>query len=180
MTALPEGLTPGTWTLDSTHSAASFSVRHAGISRVRGQFDQIEGSMAVGDSLEDTRFEATLQVDSINTGNAERDAHLKADDFFDTAQFPTITFRTTEVSKKKLVGELTVRGESKQVELDWEFEGVVTDPFGITRAGASGETTISRKEFGLTWNAALEAGGVLISDSVTVSIDAQFTAPTEA
>ena len=180
MAALPEGLTAATWTLDPSHTAASFSVRHAGISRVRGQFEQVEGSMTVGDSFDDTKFDATLQVASINTGNADRDGHLKSGDFFDAEQFPAITFHTTEVSKKKLVGELTIRGESKPVELEWDFEGVVTDPFGVKRAGVTAETEISRKEFGLTWNAALEAGGVLVGDGVKISIDAQFTAPTEA
>ncbi|MCT1558360.1 YceI family protein [Helcobacillus massiliensis] len=171
-------LTTGTWALDAAHSAASFTVRHAGISRVRGQFDSIDGSMVVGDGKDDVKYTATLQVDSINTGNADRDNHLKSGDFFDAEKNPTITFTSTEVKGDKLAGELTIMGITKPVELDYEFGGVVTDPFGTKRAGVAAETTISRKEFGLTWNAALEAGGVMVSDNVRITIEAEFVAPT--
>lgn len=180
MTALPEGLTQGTWTLDASHSTVGFTVRHAGISKTRGTFEGVTGTLEVGESLEDLRFSADIDVESIDTGNADRDAHLRSADFFDVAQFPTMTFRTTEVSGDTLKGDLTLHGVTKPVELELEFEGTATDPFGTYRAGFSGETQISRKEFGLTWNAALEAGGVLVSDTVKIEIEAEFVAPTAA
>lgn len=180
MTALPEGLTQGTWNLDPAHTTASFTIRHAGISRVRGVFDEVEGSLVVGESYEDLRFSADIQVASVDTGNDSRDDHLRSPEFFDAAQFPVMTFRTTEVSKKSLTGELTLHGETRPVELELEFEGTATDPFGVYRAGFSGTTKISRKDFGLTWNAALEAGGVMVSDDVKIAIEAEFVAPTAA
>ena len=173
-------LTPGTWTLDPAHTSVAFTVRHAGISKVRGQFTDVEGELVVAEGGEDLAFTATLKTESISTSNPDRDAHLKSADFFDVENNPTITFRSTELKGDTLHGELTINGITKPVELDFAYEGAATDPFGVYRAGFTGETTISRKEFGLTWNAALEAGGVLVADSVKISIEAEFTAPTAA
>ncbi|MBB5830583.1 YceI family protein [Brachybacterium aquaticum] len=173
-------LTPGTWTLDASHTSASFTVRHAGISKARGQFTDVDGELIVGEGGQDLAFNATLKTESVNTANADRDGHLKSADFFDVETFPTITFRSTEVKGDKLIGDLTIRDITKPVELDFTYEGAATDPFGTYRAGFTGETKISRKEFGLTWNAALEAGGVLVSDDVKISIEAEFVAPTAA
>lgn len=173
-------LTPGTWTLDPAHTTVGFTVRHAGISKVRGTFGDLEGTLVVGQGGDDLRFEATLQTASISTGNADRDGHLKSADFFDAETFPEIRFVSTEVSGDSLTGELTIRDITKPVTLDFSYEGAATDPFGTYRAGFTGETTISRKEFGLTWNAALEAGGVLVSDEVKIQIEAEFTAPAAA
>lgn len=180
MTALPTGLTTGTWNLDASHTAVAFTIRHAGISKTRGQFEDVTGSMVVGETLEDTTFSADIAIDSLNTGNDDRDGHLKADDFFAAEQHPSMTFRSTSFDGETLVGELTIKGTTNTVELDVEFEGAATDPFGTYRAGFSGTTKISRKEFGLTWNAALEAGGVLVGDDVKISIDAEFVAPAAA
>lgn len=173
-------LTPGTWTLDPAHTTVGFTVRHAGISKVRGTFGDLEGTLVVGQGGDDLRFEATLQTASVSTGNADRDGHLKSADFFDAETFPQIRFVSTEVSGDSLTGELTIRDVTKPVTLDFSYEGAATDPFGTYRAGFTGETTISRKEFGLTWNAALEAGGVLVSDEVKIQIEAEFTAPAAA
>ena len=173
-------LTPGTWTLDPAHTSAAFTVRHAGISKARGQFTDVEGELVVAEGGKDLAFTATLKTESVSTSNPDRDAHLKSADFFDVENNPTITFRSTELKGDTLHGELTINGITKPVELDFTYEGAATDPFGIYRAGFTGETTISRKEFGLTWNAALEAGGVLVADSVKISIEAEFTAPTAA
>ena len=173
-------LTPGTWTLDPAHTSAAFTVRHAGISKARGQFTDVEGELVVAEGGEDLAFTATLKTESVSTSNPDRDAHLKSADFFDVENNPTITFRSTELKGDTLHGELTINGTTKPVELDFTYEGAATDPFGIYRAGFTGETTISRKEFGLTWNAALEAGGVLVSDEVKILIEAEFTAPTAA
>lgn len=177
MTALPEGLTTGTWTLDGSHTAAAFTVRHAGISKTRGQFETVEGSMTVGSTLEDTSFSVTIAVASVDTGNADRDGHLKSADFFDVENYPSMTFTSTSFDGSTLNGELTIRDTTLPVSLEVEFEGAATDPFGIYRAGFSGTTKISRKSFGLTWNAALAAGGVLVGDEVKISIDAEFVAP---
>lgn len=173
-------LTPGTWTLDPAHTSAAFTVRHAGISKARGQFTDVEGELVVAEGGEDLAFSATLKTESVSTSNPDRDAHLKSADFFDVENNPTITFRSTELKGDTLHGELTINGITKPVELDFAYEGAATDPFGVYRAGFTGETTISREEFGLTWNAALEAGGVLVADSVKISIEAEFTAPTAA
>lgn len=173
-------LTPGTWTLDPAHTSVAFTVRHAGISKARGQFTDVEGELVVAEGAEDLAFTATLKTESVSTSNPDRDAHLKSADFFDVENNPTITFRSTELKGDTLHGELTINGITKPVELDFAYEGAATDPFGVYRAGFTGETTISRKEFGLTWNAALEAGGVLVADSVKISIEAEFTAPTAA
>lgn len=180
MTSLPHGLTQGTWQLDASHSTVGFSVRHAGISRTRGEFGEFTGSLEVGSSLEDLRFSADIEVASIDTGNEDRDNHLRSEEFFAAAEHPTMTFRTTSVEKSTLTGELTLHGVTRQVELDYTFEGTATDPFGTYRAGFSGTTELSRKQFGLTWNAALETGGLLVSDQVTVSIEAEFVAPASA
>lgn len=172
-------LTPGTWTLDASHTSASFTIRHAGISKVRGSFGEIEGSLVVG-ADQDLAFTAVLKTASISTGNADRDSHLLSADFFDAEKHPEITFVSTTLEGSTLTGDLTISGVTKPVTLDFTFEGAATDPFGVHRAGFTGETTISRKEFGLTWNAALEAGGVLVGDDVKISIEAEFTAPTAA
>jgi len=179
MTAF-DGLTPGTWTLDAAHTAAGFTVRHAGISKARGQFGEVEGTLVVGEDASELRFEAVLKVASISTGNPDRDNHLRSADFFDAETFPEIRFVSTEVRGDSLVGDLTIRDITKSVTLDFSYEGTATDPFGTYRAGFTGETKISRKEFGLTWNAALEAGGVLVSDEVRISIESEFVAPTAA
>ena len=173
-------LTPGTWTLDPAHTSAAFTVRHAGISKARGQFTDVEGELVVAEGGEDLAFTATLKTESVSTSNPDRDAHLKSADFFDVENNPTITFRSTELKGDKLHGDLTIRGTTRPVVLDFAYEGAATDPFGTYRAGFTGQTTISRKEFGLTWNAALETGGVLVSDEVKISIEAEFTAPTAA
>ena len=164
-------LTPGTWTLDPAHTSAAFTVRHAGISKARGQFPESEGTLTVAEGGKDLAFQVALKTASVNTSNPDRDNHLRSADFFDAGTFPEITFVSTKVEGEKLTGDLTIRGTTKPVVLDFTYEGAATDPFGIYRAGFTGETKISRKEFGLTWNAALEAGGVMVSDKVKVEIE---------
>ena len=173
-------LTPGTWTLDAAHTSAAFTVRHAGISKARGQFPDAEGTLTVAEGGKDLAFSVSLKTATINTSNEDRDNHLRSADFFDVENFPEITFVSTKVEGDTLVGDLTIRDVTKPVELEFSYEGAATDPFGVYRAGFTGETKISRKEFGLTWNAALEAGGVLVSDEVKILIEAEFTAPAAA
>ena len=174
-----DGLTPGVWTLDPAHTSASFTVRHAGISKARGQFGDVEGTLTVGEG-QDLSFKAVMKTATIGTGNTDRDNHLRSGDFFDVETYPEITFVSTKVEGDELHGELTIRDTTRPVVLEFTYEGAATDPFGVYRAGFTGETKISRKEFGLTWNAALEAGGVLVSDEVKILIEAEFTAPAAA
>ncbi|HEV7167063.1 MAG TPA: YceI family protein [Micrococcaceae bacterium] len=173
---LPNGVTQGIWTLDMAHSEIGFTVRHAGISKVRGRFNDASAEAHVADSLANSTLRAVVKTASFDSGDANRDAHVRGADFFDVEQYPEMTFKATKVDGDgddyTLTGDLTIRGITKPVELEVEFSGVVVDPFGATRAGFTAETEISRKEFGLTWNAALEAGGVLVSDKVKISLDA--------
>jgi len=174
-TALPAGLTTGTWAVDPTHSEASFTVRHAGISKVRGTVAVTEGTVVVGADLESTSVSAVLDPATVSTSDANRDRHLTGSDFFDVEAFDRWTFVSTAVRATGdghvVVGDLTIHGVTRQVELATEFQGTAVDPFGNTRAGFEATVTISRKDFGLTWNAALEAGGVLVSDKVVVTLD---------
>ena len=174
-TTLPSGLTTGTWVVETSHSAAQFTVRHAGIAKVRGSLDISEGLISVGDDLSSTSVTATLDAASVSTRDANRDGHLKSADFFDVENHPAWTFRSTAITPRGgdyvIAGDLTIHGVTRQVELATEFNGAATDPFGAARVGFSASTEISRKEFGLTWNAALETGGVLVSDTVKISLE---------
>jgi polyisoprenoid-binding protein YceI len=173
---LPSGITPGLWTLDMSHSEIGFTVRHAGISKVRGRFTDASAEAKIGQSLADASLHATVKTASFDSGDANRDGHVKGPDFFDVENFPEMTFRATSVEGDgedyTLTGDLTIRGVTKPIELEVEFTGVAVDPFGATRAGFSAEAEISRKEFGLTWNAVLETGGLLVSDKVMINVEA--------
>jgi polyisoprenoid-binding protein YceI len=169
--------TTGTWEIDPSHTRVGFSAKHAMIANVRGQFAAFSGALTL-DGVSPTSSSAELTIDaaSIATGNDDRDAHVRSADFLDVENYSTLTFTSTGVRYSGgedfvMVGDLTIRGTTVPVELAVELEGVATDPFGNERIGFSGETTISRKEFGLTWNAALEAGGVLVSDKVKITLD---------
>ena len=175
-TTLPQGLTVGTWAIDPSHTEASFTVRHAGISKVRGTVSVVSGELVLGETLAASTLTATLDPSTVSTGDANRDGHLKSGDFFDVEKFGQWTFVSTEIrqagaSTFVIAGDLTVHGVTQPVELATEFNGTATDPFGNLRAGAEATTTISRKDFGLTWNAALEAGGVLVADKVRIDLD---------
>ncbi len=170
-------LTPGSWTLDAAHSDIGLKVRHAGISTVRATFAEAEGTLSVGeDGALDV--EAVVNPASFDSKNPDRDAHVRSADFLDVETYPEATFRTgqfrAEGEEFEVTGELTLHGVTKSVTFDVEFGGQAVDPFGATRAGLSATTTVSRKDFGLTWNAALEAGGVLVSDKVTLTLDVAF------
>ena len=174
--ALPADVTTGTWTLDNSHSEIGFTVRHAGISKVRGQFKEAAATLELGQDVAESRINATIETASFDSGDANRDAHVRGPDFFDVEKYPDMTFRATGIrgdgDDYVLTGDLTIRDVTKPVELEVEYTGVAVDPFGATRAGFSAETDISRKEFGLTWNAALEAGGLLVSDKVKINVEA--------
>ncbi|WP_069386333.1 YceI family protein [Cellulosimicrobium cellulans] len=174
-TPLPAGLTTGTYALDASHSHAAFTVRHAGISKVRGTLAITGGAITVGDDLESTSVTAELDAASVSTGDDNRDNHLRSADFWDAENKPTWAFTSTSVTADGddyvVAGDLTINGVTKPVELATEFAGTATDPFGNPRAGFEATTQISRKEFGLTWNAALETGGVLVGDKITITLD---------
>jgi polyisoprenoid-binding protein YceI len=174
-TALPATLTPGTYVIDPAHSDIGFVARHAMVTKVRGRFTELEGSIVIGQDAASSSAEATLNVASITTNQADRDAHLRSGDFFDVEKYPTISFRSTGVrvdgAGYLLDGELTIKDVTKPITLEVEFGGVATDPFGNVRAGFSAEVDVEREEWGLTWNAALETGGVLVSKKVKLQVD---------
>ena len=174
-TALPTESLTGTWVIDPSHSEAGFTTRHAGIAKVRGSVAITEGTIVVGDDVTGSTVTAVLDPSTIDTRDANRDGHLRSADFFEVDTYPTWTFTSTSVAAQGndyvLVGDLTIHGVTRTVELELEFNGTATDPFGNARVGFSAETEISRKDFGLTWNAALETGGFLVSDTVKVSLE---------
>jgi len=172
-TTTETGLTTGTWTIDPSHSEASFTVRHAGIAKVRGTVARTEGAVVVGEDGTAT-VTATLDPATVSTGDATRDGHLKTADFFEVETYPTWTFvsQPVEIAEEgEIAGELTIHGVTQPVTLEAEFNGTAVDAYGNLRAGFSASTTINRKDFGLTWNAALEAGGVLVSDKVVINLE---------
>lgn len=165
------------WDFDVAHSSINFSVRHLMVSKVRGQFTKWSGSLEF-DEQEPTRarVEAQLDAASIDTKDAQRDAHLRSADFLDTERFPTISFKSTGIEKVgdarfSMKGELTIRGITKPVTLDVEYAGRAKDPWGGERVGFSARTSIDRKDFGLTWNQLLETGGVLVGEKVDIELE---------
>ncbi len=175
MSVLTAGLVPATYNIDPTHSAAAFVVRHAGISKVRGTVPVVSGTIVVADQIENSTVSAVLDATGITTGTADRDAHLRSGDFFNTEINPTWTFNSTAVvadgSDLKVTGDLTMNGVTQSVTLNVEYTGSAVDAFSMSRAAFEGTLEISRKDFGLTWNAALEAGGFLVSDKVKIELE---------
>lgn len=170
-----------TWNIDPVHSNAEFKVRHMMISNVKGEFKGLSGTLKLDNTdLTKSSVEVALDATTINTGDAQRDAHLKSPDFFDVEKFPTLTFKSNRVSKNKdgvltVAGELTIHGVTRNVVFEVEGPSAPTkDPWGNTRIGLSATTRINRKDFGLTWNASLEAGGILVGEEVAISLDVQF------
>jgi polyisoprenoid-binding protein YceI len=169
------------WTLDPSHSEVGFKVRHLMITNVKGIFKSYEVNAETdGDDFTKAKISFSADVDSIDTNSEQRDGHLKSPDFFDAANHPKITFSATKYENVdndgsyELYGDLTIRGISKPVKLDVEFGGVVKDLWGGTRAGFTINGKVDRKEWGLTWNAATEAGGVLVSDTIQISCEIQL------
>jgi polyisoprenoid-binding protein YceI len=167
----------GTYTIDPTHSRIGFVARHAMITKVRGSFNEFEGSGVVdGTDLAASKVTLTIQAASIDTRNEQRDAHLRSNDFLAMDEFPQITFvstgfTTTGPASLDLTGDLTIKGVTNTVTVPFEFEGAATDPFGNLRVGFEGAVTINRKDYGVTWNAALETGGVLVSDKIVLEFE---------
>jgi polyisoprenoid-binding protein YceI len=172
-------LTPGTWNVDVSHSSVGFVARHLMVTKVRGRFTDFAGTITVGEDPLQSKVEATVQMLSVTTGDDGRDGHLKTNDFFDIEKYPTMKFVSTGIkangSDYTLTGDLTVKDVTKPVSFDLEFDGVATDPWNNTKAGFTAETEINRKDFGVDWNVALEAGGVLVGEKVKITLDIQAT-----
>jgi polyisoprenoid-binding protein YceI len=167
----------GDYSLDVAHTRIGFSARHAMVTSVRGSFQDFEGTAHL-DAADPTKSSAklTIQVASLTTGQEQRDAHLRSPDFFDVETYPEITFESTDVEQLdgdtyRLVGDLTIKDQTQPVSVDFTFNGSAKDPFGNLRAGFEGRTTVNRKDWGLTWNAALETGGFLVADKVKFEFD---------
>lgn len=167
------------WIVDTTHSEVQFKVKHLVISTVTGTFNKFYVELeAEKDDFTDAKIAFSADIDSIDTNNAQRDAHLKSDDFFNAEKFPQMTFKSSSLEKSNgkyaLKGDLTIRDITKPVELEVEFGGVATDPYGQIKAGFEAVGKINRKEFGLMWSAITEAGGVVVSDEVKILLNVQF------
>lgn len=170
----------GTWKIDPAHSGVEFVVTHLMISKVRGRFSDISGTVVTDGTPEGSRIEAEIGAASVTTNDAGRDTHLRSADFFDAEKFPKIRFVSTAVKQTgddefAVSGDLTIRGTTRPVEMKVISEGSTKDPWGNDRAGFSGSLKIDRREFGLTWNQALEAGGVMVSNDVRLTIDVELT-----
>jgi len=168
------------WTIDASHSEVGFAVKHLMISTVRGRFASVSGAVEFGEGdYADASVVVTIDAASIDTREEKRDAHLRSADFFDVEKFPALTFKSRRVQAMKgdtfqLVGDLTIRDITREVVLDVEVAGFQKDPWGNQKAGFSASTKVNRKDFGLTWNAALETGGVLVADEIKISLDVQL------
>lgn len=168
-----------TYAIDPAHSAVHFSVRHMMLSNVRGEFTKVSGTVKVdSDNPANSSIDATIDTTSINTRDSQRDTHLKSADFLDVEHFPTISFRSRQIQLQqdgaKVTGDLTIHGITREITLDVEGPtSEIKDPWGKQRVGASATTKLSRKDFGLIWNAALETGGVMVGDEVKITIDVE-------
>ncbi len=175
-TTVPATLT-GTYTVDPTHSRVGFVARHAMVTKVRGSFNDFDGS-GYFDAANpaNSKLQLTIKAASIDTRNSDRDAHLRSNDFFDMDNYPEITFVSTGVEQAgqdgyRVTGNLTIKGVTRPVTVDFDYTGSAVDPYGNQRIGFEGTTTVNRKDWGVNWNAALEAGGVLVSEKVTLEFD---------
>ena len=163
----------GTYTIDPSHTEIGFTARHAMVTKVRGAFTDFSGSASTGAGLSSPALDVTINAASVSTGSADRDGHLVSADFFDVEQYPTIRFASSSVTAPaddtlRVEGDLTIKDVTRPVVIDFDYDGVATDPFGNERVGLSGSVMVNRKDFGLVWNAALETGGVLVSENVNL------------
>lgn len=178
------GYIAGTWSIDPVHSDVSFTVRHMMVSKVRGKFHGVSGSIVLAENPAESSVTAEIDLGSIDTGNTQRDEHVRSADFFEVTKYPTMTFRSTEVRPDGddflVVGDLTVKGVTRSVELPLEVNGFTKDPYGGTRAGFSASTQINRKDFGITIDMPMDGGGAVVGDKVQIhlEIEAVLAQPT--
>ena len=177
----PQTATTTTWNIDPVHSVAEFKVKHMMISNVKGQFTRVQGVLNLDETdVTNSRVEASIESASINTRDEQRDAHLKSADFFDVEKFPALTFKSTRTTRAAdgelaVAGDLTIHGVTRSVVFNVEGPtAAAKDPWGNIRRGLSATAKINRKDFGLTWNSALETGGLLVGDEITLTLDLQF------
>lgn len=168
----------GTYALDASHTSVEFIARHLMISKVRGKFTDVVGTVTIADTPEDSAVEVSIAATSVSSGDTARDDHLRSADFFDVATYPTIGFRSTAVEhvkgeQWKVTGDLTIKDVTRPVTLDVEFEGATETPFGDTRIGFSAGTEVDREDFGLTWNVAIETGGVVVGKKVRLEFEVE-------
>ncbi|HUW78756.1 MAG TPA: YceI family protein [Candidatus Nanopelagicaceae bacterium] len=167
----------GTWIIDQSHSEVGFTARHLMVSKVRGSFEKFSGTVKVAENFTDSKVEATIDASSVNTRDENRDTHIRTKDFFAVEEFPTWSFISTGLkaqgSDYSMDGDLTIKGVTKPITLALEVLGVNKDPWGNLKAGFAASTKVNRKDFGIEWNAPLEAGGVLVGDEVTLNLDIQ-------
>jgi polyisoprenoid-binding protein YceI len=166
----------GTYTIDASHTELGFAVRHMAVSKVRGRFSTFEGTIQIGEQPADSKASLTIEAGTVDTRDETRDAHLRTNDFFDVANHPTWTFVSTSIKPEgltefKVEGDLTIRGVTRQVTLDATLEGVVTDPYGNHRIGFSASTSINRDDFGVSFGAVMEAGGLVVAKKVDIQIE---------
>ncbi|WP_404380480.1 YceI family protein [Knoellia locipacati] len=166
---------PGDWAIDPGHTDVAFIGRHFMVTKVRGRFTDVTGTVVIAPDINDSRVEVSINMGSVESGNVDRDAHIKSTELFDVEQFPTATFRSTTVDWRGtggvVHGDLTIHGVTRPVPLAVTFEGHVRDPWGGERAIFSAKTKVNREDFGITWNVALEAGGLLVSKDIQIEID---------
>ena len=168
----------GTYVLDPSHTRIGFIARHLMVTKVRGSFGDFDGSITIAEDVAKSTAQASIRALSIETGVKDRDNHLRSGDFLEAEKYPELTFANARVVAQKgakfaVLGDLTIKGVTKEVELTVELDGVVTDPFGNEKLAVSASTEINREDFGMTWNAALETGGVLVSQKIVIEIEAQ-------
>lgn len=172
-----DDLTPGTWTIDPSHSTVSFVARHLVITKVRGTFGEVSGTVAIAEEKLASTVTATIGMQSVSTGDEGRDGHLKSADFFDVETYPTMTFASSAIrgdgAEYVLTGDLTIKGVTKSIELDLEFEGVSPDPWGGTRVGFSAKGEINRRDFGLDFDVKIDTGGALVSEKIKIELEIQ-------
>lgn len=168
-----------TWQIDPTHSEIEFKAKHMMITNVNGSFESFRATATTeGDDFDNASFDFEADIDSIKTGVADRDGHLKSDDFFNAEEFPVLKFKSTSVKKEgddlSIEGEMTIRDITKKISLKGEFGGIAVDPYGQTKAGLSVNGSINRKDFGLKWSAVTEAGNIVVSDTIKLHTELQF------
>ncbi len=169
---------PGVWVLDTSHTTVEFTARHLMVAKVKGRFAEFEGRLNVADDPRASTVDVTIKTASVDTREEQRDAHLRSGDFFDAERYPEMVFRGTGVThvggaQWQIAGELTIKDVTRPVTLDAEFQGGVTDPWGKQRVVFSAETRVKREDYGLTWNVALEAGGVLVGSEIKIGIEVE-------
>lgn len=170
---------PGSWEIDTAHTTVGFVARHLMVTKVRGRFGTVSGSVVVAEQPHQSAVSVSIDTASVDTGNADRDGHLRSPDFFDVESHPKMTFVSTGFTQTgrttfALTGDLTIRGITRTVVLDGSFEGLAADPWGGTRAAFAARTEINREDWDLTWNKAVESGGLLVGKTVTIELDVQL------